>query len=113
MCSYMRSSLAPTPLTLFLPGMLSSSEAFAAARCRRRTTALAHRCASGNERRRLRCEPGGSMRESPEERRPLDPTRRLLRTFGVKVTDYDERMAALLERVAGTPGRPEERLALA
>ena len=53
------------------------------------------------------------MRESPEERRPLDPTRRLLRTFGVKVTDYEERSAALLERVASTRERPEERLTLA
>lgn len=35
-----------------------------------------------------------------EEKRPLDPTRRLLRVFGVKVTDYEERTAALLERAA-------------
>ncbi len=38
-----------------------------------------------------------------EERRPLDPTRRLLRTFGVTVTNYEERTAALLERAAVTP----------
>ena len=37
-----------------------------------------------------------------EEKRPLDPTRRLLRVFGVKVTDYEERTAALLERAAAT-----------
>lgn len=36
-----------------------------------------------------------------EEKRPLDPTRRLLRVFGVKVTDYEERMTAILEQ-AGT-----------
>lgn len=35
-----------------------------------------------------------------EERRPLDPTRRLLRVFGVKLTDYEERTAALLEQAA-------------
>ena len=37
-----------------------------------------------------------------EEKRPIDPTRRLLRVFGVKVTDYEERTAALLERAAAT-----------
>jgi uncharacterized protein YqfA (UPF0365 family) len=35
-----------------------------------------------------------------EEKRPLDPTRRLLRVFGVKVTDYEERTAALLEQAS-------------
>jgi hypothetical protein len=38
-----------------------------------------------------------------EEKRPLDPTRRLLRVFGVKVTDYEEKTARLLERVNATP----------
>ncbi len=38
-----------------------------------------------------------------EERRPLDPTRRMLKIFGVKVTDYEERAAAILELVAATP----------
>jgi hypothetical protein len=37
-----------------------------------------------------------------EERRPMDPTRRLLRVFGVKVTDYEAKTAALLERAAAT-----------
>ena len=35
-----------------------------------------------------------------EERQPLDPTRRLLRVFGVSVTNYEERTARLLERAA-------------
>ena len=30
------------------------------------------------------------------ERQPLDPTRRLLKVFGVKVTDYEERTAKIL-----------------
>jgi hypothetical protein len=49
-----------------------------------------------------------------EEKRPLDPTRRLLRVFGVKVTDYEERTTALLEqaRSAG-PDQPQELLRLA
>ena len=32
------------------------------------------------------------------------PTRRLLRVFGVKVTEYEERTAALLERAAALEG---------
>jgi hypothetical protein len=47
-----------------------------------------------------------------EEKRPMDPTRRLLRVFGVKVTDYEERTAALLERAAAA-NRPDEMLQLA
>jgi len=31
-----------------------------------------------------------------EEPRQMDPTRRMLRVFGVKLTDYEERTAALL-----------------
>jgi hypothetical protein len=42
-----------------------------------------------------------------EEKRPMDPTRRLLRVFGVKVTDYEERTAALLERAAAATERNE------
>jgi hypothetical protein len=42
-----------------------------------------------------------------EEKRPMDPTRRLLRVFGVKVTDYEERTAALLERAAAATERDE------
>jgi hypothetical protein len=42
-----------------------------------------------------------------EEEQPMDPTRRLLRVFGVKVTDYEERTAALLERVAGVTERDD------
>lgn len=41
--------------------------------------------------------------------RPLDPTRRQLRIFGVTVTNYEERTAALLDQVAAA-GTPEERL---
>jgi hypothetical protein len=49
-----------------------------------------------------------------EEKRPLDPTRRLLRVFGVKVTDYEERAARLLEEISATSGdRPDELLRLA
>ena len=42
-----------------------------------------------------------------EEKRPMDPTRRLLRVFGVKVTDYEERTAALLERAAAATERED------
>lgn len=45
-----------------------------------------------------------------EERQPLDPTRRLLRVFGVTVTNYEERTARLLERAA-EPGVGIEELA--
>ena len=49
-----------------------------------------------------------------EEKRPLDPTRRLLRVFGVKVTAYEERTTAILEqaRSAG-PDQAQELLRLA
>ena len=43
-----------------------------------------------------------------EEKGPMDPTRRLLRVFGVKVTEYEERTAALLERAAAATGRDEK-----
>lgn len=39
-----------------------------------------------------------------------DPTRKLLKIFGVKVTDYEARTDALLQRAAGANG--EARLAL-
>jgi DNA replication initiation complex subunit (GINS family) len=35
-----------------------------------------------------------------DEPRQQDPTRRLLRVFGVTVTNYEERMGRLLERAA-------------
>lgn len=37
-----------------------------------------------------------------DERGPMDPTRKLLKVFGVKVTDYEERTKALLERYDAT-----------
>ncbi len=40
-------------------------------------------------------------RREHTERGPMDPTRKLLKVFGVKVTDYEEKSAALLERHAG------------
>ncbi len=43
-----------------------------------------------------------------EERQPLDPTRKLLRVFGVTVTNYEERTARLLERAADPNASPEE-----
>lgn len=33
-----------------------------------------------------------------EERQPMDPTRKLLKVFGVKVTDYEERTDDILRR---------------
>ena len=48
-----------------------------------------------------------------EEKRPLDPTRRLLRVFGVKVTDYEERTAAILEQARAVgPGQADDLLRL-
>ncbi len=41
----------------------------------------------------------------------MDPTRKLLKVFGVKVTDYEARTDALLERYAAAKG-DEERAAL-
>jgi hypothetical protein len=35
------------------------------------------------------------------DRGPLDPTRKLLKIFGVKVTDYEEKSEALLARWSG------------
>lgn len=42
----------------------------------------------------------------------MDPTRRLLRVFGVGVTEYEEKTATLLERAAAAT-EPEEKLQLA
>jgi hypothetical protein len=42
-----------------------------------------------------------------EERRPMDPTRRLLRVFGVKVTDYEERTERIREEIAKDPPTAE------
>lgn len=41
------------------------------------------------------------------ERGPLDPTRKLLKVFGVKVTDYEAKTDELVARWAGAdaPGR--------
>ncbi len=35
-----------------------------------------------------------------EERRPLDPTRRMLRVFGVTVTDYEEKTGQIRAELA-------------
>jgi hypothetical protein len=43
-----------------------------------------------------------------DEPRQHDPTRRQLRVFGVTVTNYEERTAALLEQAAAA-GTPEQR----
>jgi hypothetical protein len=42
------------------------------------------------------------MDDKREERGPTDPTRKLLKVFGVKVTDYEARTAAILDRFAAT-----------
>lgn len=48
-----------------------------------------------------------------EERRPMDPTRKLLKVFGVKVTDYEARTQALLDRAAAKPSPAEAQAILA
>lgn len=49
-----------------------------------------------------------------DEGQPRDPTRRLLRVFGVKVTQYEERITALIEQASATPAeQTEQRLHLA
>lgn len=45
--------------------------------------------------------------DTPRERQPLDPTRRLLKVFGVKVTDYEERTDAILQRHAAATDEAE------
>jgi len=47
------------------------------------------------------------MEAAMEEKRPMDPTRRLLRVFGVTVTEYEERTAALLERAVAATDRDD------
>ena len=42
-----------------------------------------------------------------EERRPLDPTRRMLRVFGVTVTDYEEKTDRLREELRKRPAADE------
>jgi hypothetical protein len=37
----------------------------------------------------------------------MDPTRKLLKVFGVKVTDYEERTAAILEKYEATADEAE------
>lgn len=51
-------------------------------------------------------------KDRPEraDRGPIDPTRKLLKVFGVKVTDYEERSDALVARWAGAS--PSERAAI-
>ncbi|OLC58076.1 MAG: hypothetical protein AUH85_01875 [Chloroflexi bacterium 13_1_40CM_4_68_4] len=46
-----------------------------------------------------------------EERRALDPTRKLLKVFGVKVTDYEAKTQALLERAERDGSQLESALA--
>ena len=50
-------------------------------------------------------------RSDRQERGPMDPTRKLLKVFGVKVTDYEARTTQILERYAAG-GTDEERTAL-
>jgi hypothetical protein len=42
-----------------------------------------------------------------EERRTLDPTRRLLKVFGVKVTEYEERTERIREELSAGPASGE------
>lgn len=46
-----------------------------------------------------------------DERQPMDPTRKLLKVFGVKVTDYEARTDAILARHDAAKS-DEERAAL-
>jgi len=51
------------------------------------------------------------MDERRDDRGPMDPTRKLLKVFGVKVTDYEAKTATILERHAAATN-DEERAAL-
>ena len=51
------------------------------------------------------------MDERRDDRGPMDPTRKLLKVFGVKVTDYEAKTATILERHAAATNN-EERAAL-
>ena len=42
-----------------------------------------------------------------EERGPMDPTRKLLKVFGVKVTDYEARTDEILQRYDATTDEAE------
>jgi hypothetical protein len=46
-----------------------------------------------------------------DDRGTVDPTRKLLKVFGVKVTDYEAKSAAILERFAAA-STDEERASL-
>jgi len=47
------------------------------------------------------------MDERREERQPMDPTRKLLKVFGVKVTDYEQRTDAILGRYEASTDQAE------
>ncbi len=47
-----------------------------------------------------------------ETRTPVDPTRKLLKMFGVKVTDYEERTRSLLDRHAAAGRSAGDRQAI-
>jgi len=49
--------------------------------------------------------------EQRDERGPTDPTRKLLKVFGVKVTDYEAKTVELIARYKAASG--EERAAIA
>ena len=49
--------------------------------------------------------------EQRDERGPADPTRKLLKVFGVKVTDYEAKTTELIARY--TAATAEERAAIA
>jgi hypothetical protein len=42
--------------------------------------------------------------DEKQDRGPMDPTRKLLKVFGVKVTDYEAKTDELLARWAGATG---------
>ena len=44
-------------------------------------------------------------RGDPRDRGPMDPTRKLLKVFGVKVTDYEAKTDELLARWPSADGR--------
>ena len=45
--------------------------------------------------------------DAQAERTPMDPTRKLLKVFGVKVTDYEARTDGILERLAAATTEAE------
>jgi hypothetical protein len=46
-------------------------------------------------------------RRGRDDHAPTDPTRKLLKVFGVKVTDYEERTDAILARYPATTSEAE------